>query len=44
MFLYLRHRDQIYLLHLFGKNEREDLSDAERSILRDIVNEIKMVA
>lgn len=41
LYLYLEHREHIHLIHILDKDEQEDLSTAERSILRTIVTEIK---
>jgi hypothetical protein len=41
LYLYLARRAHIHLLHIFDKDEQEDLSSAERSILRKAVGEIK---
>lgn len=38
-FLYLEHRSHIHLLFLLGKDEQEDLTTAERAILREMVQQ-----
>ena len=41
LYLYLVSDQEIYLLYLFDKDEREDLSPAERKLLRDLADESK---
>lgn len=41
MYLYLEHKSHIHLLFLFGKEEQEDLSPAQRAFLRRLVDRIK---
>jgi len=41
LFLYLEKRSHIHLLYLLDKGEQEDLSSAERRVLRALVSEIK---
>lgn len=41
MYLYLERRDHIHLLFLFDKDEQEDLSPAQRALLRQLVDAIK---
>lgn len=41
LYLYLEHRDHIHLLFLLDKDEQEDLTAAERVVLRGMVNEIR---
>jgi len=41
LYLHLEHRGHIHLLLLFDKDEQEDLTTAERAILREMVTEIK---
>ncbi len=41
LYLYLEHRSHIHLLSLLDKDEQEDLTSAERAILRGMVAEIK---
>ncbi len=41
LYLYLVSDQEIYLLYLFDKDEREDLSPAERKLLGDMAAESK---
>jgi hypothetical protein len=41
LYLYLVSDQEIYLLYLFDKDEREDLSPDERKLLRDLAAESK---
>lgn len=40
-YLYLERRDHVHLLYLIDKGEQEDLTSAERAILRRLVAEIE---
>jgi hypothetical protein len=39
--LFLRHKDQLWLLDIYGKREKADLSRADVKALRAVVDEIK---
>lgn len=41
LYLYLKDRSHIHLLHLLDKDEQEDLTTAERTVLRAMVLEIR---
>jgi hypothetical protein len=41
LYLYLELRERTHLLYLFGKNEEEDLTEAERTHLRELAAEIR---
>ncbi len=41
LYLFLVRRDHLHLLFLLDKDEQEDLTSAERSLLRRLVEEIK---
>ncbi len=41
LYLYLEHKSHVHLLFLLDKNEQEDLTAAERAILRETVAQIK---
>ena len=41
LYLYLVSDQEIYLLYLYDKDEREDLSPAERKLLRELADESK---
>jgi len=41
LYLYFVSDQEIYLLYLFDKNEREDLSPDERKLLRELAAECK---
>ena len=40
LYLFLAHKDHVHLLFLLDKDEQEDLSSAERAVLRRLVAEI----
>jgi len=41
LYLFLAYKDHLHLLFLLDKDEQEDLTPAERGILRRLVAEIK---
>ena len=41
LYLYFMSDQEIYLLYLFNKDEREDLGPAERKLLRELATECK---
>ncbi len=40
-YFYFQVKERIYLFHIFGKNEQENLTEEEKKILRDLANYFK---
>lgn len=40
-YFYFQAKERIYLFHIFGKNEQENITEEEKKILRDFANYFK---